>query len=82
MPSSQTSYRPLRRSRDNRVFAGVCAGFARFLGIDPVAARVLYVLGIFITGGALILAYLVFWIMMPEESIAAPAPVWTDSPTT
>jgi phage shock protein C len=70
MPSSQTSYRPLRRSRTDRVFAGVCAGFGRFLGIDPVAARVLYVLGVFITGGALILAYFVFWAFMPEEPIA------------
>jgi phage shock protein C len=65
MPSS---YKTLRRSRSDRVVAGVCAGFARYLGIDPVAARVLYVLGTFLTGGALVLAYAIFWIMMPEEA--------------
>jgi len=61
------SYKTLRRSRTDRVLGGVCSGFARYLGIDPVAARVLYVLGAFMTGGALVLAYAIFWIMMPEE---------------
>jgi phage shock protein PspC (stress-responsive transcriptional regulator) len=68
MPSS---YKTLRRSRTDRMIGGVCAGFARYLGIDPVAARVLYVLATFLTGGALVPAYAIFWIMMPEE----PAPV-------
>jgi phage shock protein PspC (stress-responsive transcriptional regulator) len=64
---TQTSYRQLRRSRTNRVLGGVCAGFASYLGIDPVAARVLYVLGTVVTGGALIPAYVIFWLLMPEE---------------
>jgi phage shock protein C len=71
MPSSPTSYRTLRRSRTDRMLGGVCGGFARYLGIDPVVARVLYVLGTLVTGGALVLAYLVFWIVMPEEQLGA-----------
>jgi phage shock protein C len=63
-----TTYKQLRRSRSNRVLGGVCAGFANYLGIDPVAARVLYVLGTFFTGGALLLAYVIFWLLMPEEA--------------
>ncbi|OLB79198.1 MAG: hypothetical protein AUI14_11010 [Actinobacteria bacterium 13_2_20CM_2_71_6] len=71
--SSQPSYQPLRRSRTDKVVAGVCGGFARYLGIDPVAARVIYLLGTFLTGGALLLAYLILWIVMPEEPAT---PVW------
>ena len=72
------SYKTLRRSRFDRVVAGVCAGFARYFGIDPVAARVLYVLATFPPGGALVLGYAIFWILMPEEP-AAP-PVWPTTP--
>lgn len=61
-------FKPLRRSRTDKVIAGICGGFARYLGIDPVAARVLYLLGIFLTGGALILAYFIIWAIMPEEA--------------
>jgi phage shock protein C len=71
---TDTSYfKPLRRSRTSRVFAGICGGFARYLGIDPVAARVLYLLGVFLTGGALILAYFIIWLVMPEEDAT---PTW------
>jgi phage shock protein C len=66
-PTPATPYKQLRRSRSNRMLGGVCAGFASYAGIDPVAARVLYVLGTFVTGGALILAYVIFWLLMPEE---------------
>ena len=71
MPSS---YRTLRRSRTDRMLGGVCAGFARYLGIDPVVARVLYVLATFLSGGVLVLAYVLFWILIPEESPATPWP--------
>jgi phage shock protein C len=71
-----TSYRQLRRSRTDRVFGGVCGGFARYLGIDPVAARVIYVLATFLSGGALIVGYLLFWLIMPEDQTEA----WPSSP--
>ena len=57
-------------------FALRCAGFARYFGMDPVAARVLYVLLTFVTGGALVLGYVIFWILMPEEPAVAAAPTW------
>ncbi len=75
---TETTYKPLRRSRTDRMLGGVCAGFARYLGIDPVAARVLYLLLTFATGGALLIAYAIFWIVMPEEPAAAPA--WPTNP--
>jgi phage shock protein C len=56
----------LARSRDDRVVAGVCAGLARYLGIDPVLVRIAALLLIF-AGGAGIVLYVIGWIAMPEE---------------
>ncbi len=59
---------PLRRSRSDRMVAGVVAGLARYLGIDVTLARVLYVVGSIVSAafpGALV--YLILWIVVPEE---------------
>lgn len=58
---------PLRRSRSNRMIAGVVAGLARYLGMDVALARVLFVL-ISICSAAFpgILVYIIFWILVPE----------------
>lgn len=65
---------PLRRSRSDRVLAGVCGGFARQYGIDPVLLRILVVVLTVFTGGAFALAYLVAWLVMPDE------PAWASVP--
>ncbi len=59
---------PLRRSRGDRVIAGVCGGIARWLGWDPTLVRVFYIL-VSICSAAFpgILVYLLLWIVMPEE---------------
>ena len=58
---------PLRRSRSNRMIAGVCAGLARWLGWDPTLVRVAYVLvSIFSAAFPGILVYIILWIVMPE----------------
>lgn len=67
MPPVPQQYKQLRRSRSDRMFAGVCGGLARYFQIDPVAARVAFAVLTIVTGGALILAYVVAWIVMPEE---------------
>lgn len=57
---------PLRRSRDDRVLAGVCGGFGRYAGVDPVVFRVsLAVLTVF--GGAGLLVYVLAWLLIPED---------------
>ncbi len=57
----------LIRPRNNRMIAGVCAGFADYLGLDVNLVRVLVaVLSIF-TVGTGVLAYLVAWAVIPEE---------------
>lgn len=58
--------RLLRRSRDDRVIGGVCAGLGRYLGVDPVLLRVAFVV-LAIAGGGGLLLYVVAWILIPEE---------------
>lgn len=59
---------PLRRSRSNRMVAGVVAGLARYMGMDVSLARVLYVLiSIFSAAFPGILVYIIMWIVIPEE---------------
>lgn len=59
---------PLRRSRKSRLIAGVCGGLAAWLGWDVTLVRVLYVIiSIFSAAFPGILAYIILWIVMPEE---------------
>jgi phage shock protein C len=63
--------RLMRSSVDCKI-AGVCGGFAEYLGADSTVVRLVYVLIFCFTGlvpGAL--AYLIAWIVMPQ----APYPV-------
>ena len=58
---------PLRRSRSNRMIAGVVAGLARYFGIDPTLARVLYVVGSIVSAAFPgILVYVLLWAIVPE----------------
>jgi len=66
-PPSAAEQRPvLRRSRDDRVIAGVCGGLGRYFGIDPVILRIAFVL-LLLAGGAGLLLYVIAWIAIPEE---------------
>jgi len=60
-----TSPKRLYRSREKMV-AGVCSGLADYLNIDPTIIRILFVVVAF-AGGASLLAYLIMWIIVPEE---------------
>ena len=64
----------LMRSTSDRMIAGVCAGLADYLGIDPTIMRVLFVV-LALAGGPGILAYLILWIVMPEgETVGSGEP--------
>lgn len=60
---------PLRRSRQNRMIAGVCGGLAEWLGWDPTVVRVLYVV-VSILSAAFpgLIAYIILAIVMPESA--------------
>ena len=55
----------LYRSTTNRTLAGVCAGLAEYLNIDPTIVRVIWAL-VSLSGGGLI-AYLVCALIIPEK---------------
>jgi phage shock protein C len=59
---------PLRRSRNDRMIAGVVGGLARYFGIDPTLTRAGYVV-ISVLSAAFpgLLVYLLLWALVPEE---------------
>ena len=57
----------LQRSND-RVFGGVCAGFAEYMDFDPVAVRLGYAALTLFTAFAGIPFYIVAWIIMPAKN--------------
>jgi phage shock protein PspC (stress-responsive transcriptional regulator) len=58
---------PLRRARSDRIVAGVVGGLARYVGIDPTLARVIYVVGSIVSAAFPgIFVYVVLWLVVPE----------------
>ena len=59
--------RALRRSKSNRIIAGVCGGLAEFFGISSFWFRLALIIA-FIPGGVPgLLIYFILWIMIPSE---------------
>lgn len=56
----------LFRSKKNKVLAGVCGGIGEYLNVDPVVIRLLWAI-FTLMGGAGIIAYIIAWIIIPEE---------------
>ena len=64
MPSLKA---PLRRSRSDRMIAGVVAGLAKYFDLDPTLARVLYVVAAIVSAAFPgILVYVLLWVIVPE----------------
>jgi len=57
--------RPLYRLPKQGKIAGVCAGLADYFDFDVTLVRVIFIIGAFITGGAAILLYIIFAIVLP-----------------
>lgn len=56
----------LRRSRTDRMVAGVCGGVAEMLGVDAALVRILLVAATLFGVGTGAILYLVAWILVPE----------------
>ena len=54
----------------NARLGGVCAGVARYFGIDPIVARILVVAGTLLTGGLLAVAYVALIFVLPKSSVS------------
>ena len=69
--------RSLTRSRENRKIAGVCAGVARYLGVDVTLIRILTVVLAIWPPPLGLLFYLACWIVMPQEPLLLAPPAGT-----
>jgi phage shock protein PspC (stress-responsive transcriptional regulator) len=71
----ESGRRPRRfiRTRRGRLVGGVCSGLGSYFGVDPLLFRIAFVAVAFL-GGAGLLLYLVFLLLVPEEG-AAQAPI-------
>ncbi|MGD0953862.1 MAG: PspC domain-containing protein [Methanotrichaceae archaeon] len=56
----------LYRSRKNRVIAGICGGLAEYFDIDPIIVRLITLI-LVLSFGAGLIAYIIAWIVVPEE---------------
>ena len=56
----------IMRASDEKWFAGVCTGVARWLGVDPLVVRAAFILFAIFFGMGVAL-YLVLWLLMPNE---------------
>ncbi|SDF36408.1 Phage shock protein PspC (stress-responsive transcriptional regulator) [Methanolobus vulcani] len=60
-------YKELRRSKEDRILAGVCSGIGLYTEVDPVLIRLIWAVGTFFSLGTGILIYIIAWIIIPEE---------------
>ncbi len=63
--AKQTEPKRLFRDTDNAMLAGVAAGLANYVGIDPIIVRVAFIIATFGAGWG-ILVYIVLWLLVPE----------------
>jgi len=61
-----TTTKKLHRSRIDRMLGGVCGGLAEYFDIDPTLVRVLFAISVAF-GGSGIIAYIILWIVVPEQ---------------
>ena len=56
----------LYRSRKDKILAGICGGVGKYLDIDPIIIRLIFIV-LLLTVGSGILIYLIAWIIIPLE---------------
>lgn len=61
----------LFRDTENGYVAGVSTGLAHYFGLDPVWMHLLWILLALVSGGTFALAYLAFWVFVPEAKTTA-----------
>ncbi len=63
----------LYRSNKDKMLGGVAGGLAEYFAIDPTLVRIIFVVSLF-AGGAGVLAYIILWMVVPEEPFAFASP--------
>ena len=57
----------LTRPRTGRMLAGVCAGIANYVNMDPTVIRVIYALLSIFTAFAGVIVYPILMLVIPED---------------
>ena len=65
---TDTKVRKLRRSKSDRMVAGVCGGIARLMGVDAALVRILLVGATLLGFGTGAVVYLACWLIIPEDT--------------
>ena len=65
--TNTTIRQALRRSRRNRVVAGVCGGLAEFFGISSFWFRLAFLIALIPGGVPGLGLYLLAWLIIPSE---------------
>ena len=56
----------LRKSRTNKMLAGVCGGIGEYLGWDPTIVRIIFLILVFFSFGTMVLFYFILALIMPD----------------
>jgi len=73
VPPSPAAHQGLSIPLEGRKIGGVCAGFARYIGVDVTFLRIFWLTLAIFTGVGFV-AYLIAWLLMPKERYLLPAP--------
>ncbi|WP_069130886.1 PspC domain-containing protein [Rhodohalobacter halophilus] len=56
----------LRKSRTDKMIAGVCGGIAEYLGWDSTIVRIIFLILVFSSVGTMVLFYFILALIMPD----------------
>lgn len=78
---AQRSTQRLYRSPVEKMLGGVCGGLGEYFDVDPVLMRLGFVALTFLSGGTMLLLYVVLWIVVPKQGAdeAARAARWREN---
>ncbi|MFK5878993.1 MAG: PspC domain-containing protein [Flavobacteriaceae bacterium] len=65
------STKKLYRDSDDKFLGGVAAGTGHYIGIEPIWARIIWLLIIFAPAGFGLIPYIILWILLPEAKTTA-----------
>ncbi len=60
--------RRLYRSQTERMISGVCGGLGHYFDIDPTLVRIIFAVLTLVSGGILLIGYVIAWIVIPESA--------------
>jgi phage shock protein C len=68
-----TARQRLVRPRQGRKIAGICLAFAEYFDLDVTLIRVVWAVATVLTLPFSLIAYVIAWIIIPDEPLALPA---------